>query len=169
MSNALTPSFGCESVLEGGCVVSSIFLAICFAIVLETNLLITSPTTIPLTPPSGLLNAVIRPKRMVSMISSGTFPTASSELTWTNKSDSTSLSRTSHRWFIPDGPGATPRLAFLKQMRSSNGSNSNGLRGSNRRISDSIPVVKQVGLLLGSVRIPNVARLPGARDAPSKA
>ena len=46
-----------------GAVVSSTFLAIYFDIILATNLLIKSPTTIPLTPPSGLLSAVIRPKR----------------------------------------------------------------------------------------------------------
>ena len=136
MSNALTPSFRCESVLEGGCGLFH-FLGN----LLRNRSCDQPPQNIshddPPHPSVWFAYAVIRPKRMASMISSGTFPTASSELTWTNKSHSTSLSKTRNRWsdVIPDGPGAAPRRAFLKQVRSSNGSNSDGLRGSDRRIS----------------------------------
>ena len=95
-----------------GAVASSTFFAICFAIVRATILLKMSPTTIPLTPPSGLLKAVMRPKRSASTISSGT-PSHCEQRRYL-KPPSVSHPHSparGKRWsdVIPDGPrGSTP-------------------------------------------------------------
>ena len=59
-----------------GAVAASACFETCFAIVRATDLRRMFPTTIALTPPSGLLNAVKRPIRMASKISPGTCPVA---------------------------------------------------------------------------------------------
>ena len=82
------PAF-CRRACWNGAVASA-FLANCFAMVLATNLLMMSPTTITLTPPSGFANAVNQPTRMPSITSLGTSPTSSFEATCTNNSESSS-------------------------------------------------------------------------------
>ena len=88
VNNALTPGLRGKGV---GAVAFSAFLATCLAIVLATRRRIMSPTTIPLTPPSGLFNVVNLPNRMPSITSSGTSPQANLETTST---ESGSLSKT---------------------------------------------------------------------------
>ena len=78
--------------------------------VLATNRRTMSPTTIPLTPPSGFCKAVVnRPTRSPSMISMGTSPVASREHAATKSIESTSLSRVD-KWsaVILEGPAAAP-------------------------------------------------------------
>ena len=70
--DALTSAFVDRAYWKGAVARSTCFKT-CLATVLATNRRIMSPTTIPLTPPSGFCKAVIRPNRMPSMISDGTF------------------------------------------------------------------------------------------------
>ena len=57
-----------DKVYWKGAVAASTCLETCFAMVLATSLQTISPTTIPLTPPSGFFNAVTRPNLMPSKI-----------------------------------------------------------------------------------------------------
>ena len=73
-----------------------------------------SPHTMPQMPPDGLANAVNRPNRMTSRISSGTAALAKSWAKRQNLAVSASESRIMRRWsaVIPDGPPAAPRRAL---------------------------------------------------------
>ena len=71
VSDALTSCFGLPAYWKGA-LATSTFSGICFAIVRTTSLRIMSPTTIPITPPSGLWSAVSRPSLMASRMVCGT-------------------------------------------------------------------------------------------------
>ncbi len=72
-----------------------------------------SPTVMSRTPPSGLLNAVMRP---ILKISPGTFPHAKRDANSENFIESRSLSSNGNKQsaFIPDGPGVAPRRDVRK-------------------------------------------------------
>ena len=76
VSDTLASGLGRQGVLEGT-VAASTDLAICLAIDLAINLRRISPTTMPLTPPSGFLKAVNRPNLNPDRISRN-FPTCQS-------------------------------------------------------------------------------------------
>ena len=102
-----TPALVDKACWKGDVAVST-FFATCLAIVRATILLTMSPTTIPRTPLSGLLSAVMRPNLMDPI--------------WASNCESASLSRTGKRWsgVMPDGPCAAPRLALRRHVKNSN-------------------------------------------------
>ena len=103
-----------------GTVAASAFLENCFAIVLATSLRTMSPTTIPLTHPSGLLRDVKRPNLMASRMTCEPVPLPTG--THRVKSvESASLSSTGKKWsdVIPAGPGAAPRRALSRKINNS--------------------------------------------------
>ena len=71
--------------------------ATCLAMVLATSLRKMSPTTMPLTPPSGFLNAVSLPNLMPSNASAGTSLLAINVATRAGASESCALSRIGKR------------------------------------------------------------------------
>ena len=82
----------------------------CWAMVLDVNLLITSPATMPVTPPTGFRSAVNLPKRKACTATSGALPWANCSAMRKNMCTSLGLSSNGRRCSttIPDGPGAAP-------------------------------------------------------------
>ena len=139
----------------------------CWAMVRATSLRMTSPATMPRTPPLLLRRAVDLPTRMTSTIDGGNSPRAkrSATLKRTRLSlgESSNGRKCSH--VIPDGPPAAPFFADRKLRENSISSNSNGLWGGIRGTSSR----GLGGRLVGSRTAFKVAVVPGARSAPSNA
>ena len=146
-----------------GAVAFSTCFATCFEIVLATRRLIMSPTTIPLTPPSGLVKAVNRPNPIPAMASSGITPCAMIEATVANNSESASLSKIGNKWsaVMPEGPPAAPLLEVRKEMRNNALSNSKGSAGLELATSGLISWRGCANLRSGLVNSRNVAKVPG--------
>ena len=81
----------------------------------SVNLRITSPATIPRTPPSFLRNAVILPSFTIRTTLRGIKPRAKDSANVNNVCTSRGLSNSGRRWshVIPERPPAAPRLADL--------------------------------------------------------
>ena len=109
-----------------------------------------SPTVIPRTPPSGLLNAVMRPMIKISMTAPGTSPLAKRDANSQNFIESRSLSN-GNKWseFISRRP-RTPRRDVGKFWKRS-----------------SCLWQRLTGRQTGSLNLSNVRLVPGATSAPS--
>ena len=125
---------------------------------------ITSPATMPRTPPSGLRNAVILRTRIAAMIGSGTFPCASFSQTLKNILESRVLSNRIRKCsaVIPDGPPAAPRRAERRFLRRRCSSSSNGELGTWRETSSGMGSRSTGGRLAGSDNIARVWSEQGA-------
>ena len=88
-----------------------------------------SPTTMPLTPPSGFLSAVSRPNLNPGEISSGVSPRANADAARESNPEACSDSNKGERCstVVLEGPPAAPRRAVRRQVRNSTWSISNGL------------------------------------------
>ena len=102
----------------------------CFAIVRATRRLKTSLTTIPLTPPSGLLRTVqtTQSKNLQSCGRDMTSRQEGGDLTQQFRV-SLGLKNKLQVFASHPGPGAAPRLALLKFTQKTSRSNSDGLGG----------------------------------------
>ena len=135
MSNALTPSIestvasGLASVNAcrtcathsvparvrraywNGAVKRSTASIICWATVRPTKRLMTSPATMPRTPPSGFWSAVILPMRIASTATSGASPRANCSPALKSQCRSAGLDSKNQKCseVMPDGPGAPLR------------------------------------------------------------
>ena len=118
--DALAPCSGRECVL-GGLGGTSNLVMYWFARVFATNLLMTSPTTIPRIPPFAFCNAVIWPILKAETISSGSFACAKAWEISKNLVQSSTLSRSGRKCSLrmPEGPPAAPRRPVRKLWRNS--------------------------------------------------
>ena len=95
---------------------TSIVLLNCCEIVRATNLRITSPVTMPRTPPSALRSAVMRPIRIIETIVSGTSARANLSASLKKRPWHLRLSSSTRKCSVvmPLGPAAAPLFAILK-------------------------------------------------------
>ena len=129
-----------------------------------------SPATMPRTPPLGFCNAVMRPSRTNSTMSSGTAALAKFCAKRQNLVMSSWFSNNGRKWsdVIPDGPPVAPRRAMRRFFAKRSGSNMNsGPRRSNK--SSGRGSRGTGGRFTGSESARRVACVPGARAAPSRA
>ena len=159
------------SAFWNGAVAVSAFLANCWANVRATKRRKTSLTTMPLTPPDGFRRAVIRPNRNAERIDNGTSALARNPATWHTEANDLTDSNKGNKCseVMPDGPRAAPRRAirmFFANRSSSNWTNSSG---SNPKIFGGTGSLGRGGRHTGLVNSANVANVPGATTAPSRA
>ena len=104
----------------------------CCDIVLATNLRTTSPTTMPRTPPSGFLSAVILPALTMSTTTCGTWPLERFSPNWKSNFIPWTSDNKGLKWslVIPDGPPATLLLGDRRFFPKNFSSNWKGVSGS---------------------------------------
>ena len=110
-------------------VAASTSSAICFALVLPTRRLNTSPTTMSRTPPSGFLNAIDRPKPKNQHLLGNI--RLCQRLGKLRKHDGIAFAFQQRKWsdVMPGGPAAAPLLAVLSLMSNFSLSNSKSSAG----------------------------------------
>ena len=147
-----------------GAVAASTASLICCAIVRATTHLMTSPATMPLTPPDGFCRAVNLPILTMSLMELGTAPLARSSNTTKSDCVSRGLSRRTRRCsiVIPEGPQAAPRLADLTLRLNRSLSNWKSTSGTWPRMSSGSGS-RGVASLACNKR--NVSGVPGANSA----
>ena len=146
-----------------GAVAASTLADICLA----THLRRMPPTTIPHTPPSAFLNAVIRPILTPSTAAAGAWPLARTVANRKKSELSRSVSNTGCKWFevIPEGPAAAPRLDERKHLMKMSSSNEKASFWASRTDCDK-GALGTAGLRLLSVRALIVALSPTVPNFP---